>query len=92
MPYYTSKPSLIDPLILFVLAIHPELPKVKGIVNKHWPIIEFFKRLNKIFSNGQIEDHKSIRFVRSSIWTLVMVVSIGSPNIVVKENALLVNW
>ena len=35
-------------LIPFVLTYHPELPKVKEIVNKHWPIIESSKRLNKV--------------------------------------------
>ena len=36
-------------LIPFVLTYDAELPKVKKIFNKHWPIIESSKRLNKIF-------------------------------------------
>ena len=46
---YKPKPKPSGPLIPFVLTYHPEPPKVKEIVNKHWPIIESSKRLNKIF-------------------------------------------
>ena len=45
------KPSNL--LIPFLLIYHPELPKVKEIVNKHWPITESLKSLNKIFHQKQ---------------------------------------
>ena len=33
----------------FVLTYHPDLPKVREIINKHWPIIESSSTLSEIF-------------------------------------------
>ena len=52
------KPEPSSTLIPFMLTYHPELPKVKEIVNKHWPIIESSKRLNKIFPQKPIMAYK----------------------------------
>ena len=48
---YKPKPEPSGTLIPFVLTYHPELPKVKEIVNKHWPIIESSKVGRKILRN-----------------------------------------
>ena len=34
----------------FVLTYHPDLPKVREIINKHWPIIESSSTLSEIFT------------------------------------------
>ena len=41
-----SKPEPPGTLIPFVLTYHPELPKVKENVNKHWPIIKLVANQN----------------------------------------------
>ena len=46
---YKPKSEPSGTLIPFVMTYHPEQPKVKEIVNKHWLIIESSKRLNEIF-------------------------------------------
>ena len=51
-------------MIPFVLTYHPELPKVKEIVNKHWPIIESSKRLNKSFPQKPIMAYRRPKSLR----------------------------
>ena len=61
---YKPKPEPSGTLIPFVLTYHPELPKVKEIVNKHWPIIESSKRLNKIFPQKPIMAYRRPKSLR----------------------------
>ena len=61
---YKPKPEPSGTLIPFVLTYHPELPKVKEIVNKHWPIIESSKRLNKIFPQKSIMAYRRPKSLR----------------------------
>ena len=58
------KPELSGTLIPFVLTYHTELSKVKEIVNKHWPIIESSKRLNKIFPQKPIMAYRRPKSLR----------------------------
>ena len=44
------RPKSESSVLLFVLAYYPDLPKVRDIVNKHWPIIEFSSTLSEIFT------------------------------------------
>ena len=67
---YKPKPEPSDMLIPLVLTYHPELPKVKEIVNKHWPIIESSKRLNKIFPQKPIKAHRR----QKSLWDIIVAV------------------
>ena len=64
MLHYKPKPEPSGTLIPFVLTYHPELPKVKEIVNKHWPIIESSKRLNKIFPQKPIMAYRRPKSLR----------------------------
>ena len=61
---YKPKSEPSGTLISFVLTYHPELPKVKEIVNKHWPIIESSKRLNKIFPQKPIMAYRRPKSLR----------------------------
>ena len=61
---YKPKPEPPGTLIPFLLTYHPELPKVKEIVNKHWPIIESSKRLNKIFPQKPIMAYRRPKSLR----------------------------
>ena len=61
---YKPKPEPSGRLIPFMLTYHPELPKVKEIVNKHWPIIESLKRLNKVFPRKPIMAYRRPKFLR----------------------------
>ena len=67
---YKPKPEPSGTLIPFVLTYHPELPKVKEIVNKHWPIIESSKRLNKIFPQKPIMAYRRPNSLRDNILVL----------------------
>ena len=61
---YKPKPEPSGTFIPFVLTYHPELPKVKEIVDKHWPIIESSKRLNKIFPQKPIMAYRRPKSLR----------------------------
>ena len=61
---YKPKPEPSSSLILFVLIYHPELPKVKEIVDKHWLIIDSSKHLNKIFPQKRIMVYKRSKSLR----------------------------
>ena len=60
---YNLKPELSSSLISFVLTYHPELSKVKEI-DKHWPITESSKRLNKTFPQKPIMAYRRPKRVR----------------------------
>ena len=38
---YKPKPTANKAVLPFVMTYHPDLPKVRGIVDKHWSIIEY---------------------------------------------------
>ena len=61
---YKPKPEPSGTLIPFVLTYHPELPKVKEIVNKHWPTIESSKRLNEIFPQKPVMAYRRPKSLR----------------------------
>ena len=61
---YKPKPEPSGTFIPFVLTYHPELPKVKEIVNEHWPIIVSSKRLNKILPQKPIMAYRRPKSLR----------------------------
>ena len=77
---YKPKPEPSGTLIPFVLTYHPELPKVKEIVNKHWPIIESSKRLNKIFPQKPIMAYRRPK----SLWDILVHAKLN-PYLVTQE-------
>ena len=44
------RPKSESNVLPFVLTYHPDLPKVRDIVNKHWPVIESSSTLSEIFT------------------------------------------
>ena len=44
------RPKSESSVLPFVLTYHPDLPKVRDIVNKHWPFIESSSTLSEIFT------------------------------------------
>ena len=44
------RPKSESSVLPYVLAYHPDLPKVRDIVNKNWPIIESSSTLSEIFT------------------------------------------
>ena len=70
----------------FVLIYHPNLLKVKDIVNKHWPIIESSSTLSEIFT----EDPRVcgiFLYVPSSNQTCVMMNHLGRHDHAAKQDA-----
>ena len=47
------RPKSESDVLPFVLTYHPDLPKVRDIVNKHWPIIESSSTLSEIFTENR---------------------------------------
>ena len=52
----------------FVLTYHPDLPKVKDIVNKHWLIIESSSALSEIFTERPTMAYRRPK----SLWDLLI--------------------
>ena len=46
---YRPKPTTDKAILPSVITFHPDLPKVRNIVDKHWPIIESSDHLNSVF-------------------------------------------
>ena len=46
---YRHKPIADKAILPFVITYHPDLPKVRNIVDKRWPIIESSDHLNLVF-------------------------------------------
>ena len=51
---YRPKPTQDKAILPFVITYHPDLPKVRNIVDKHWPIIESSDHLNSVFPQKPI--------------------------------------
>ena len=51
---YRPKPTSDKAILPFVITYHPDLPKVRNIVDKHWPIIESSDHLNSVFPQKPI--------------------------------------
>ena len=51
---YKPKPTANKAVLPFVMTYHPELPKVRGIVDKHWSIIESSDHLSTVFPQKPI--------------------------------------
>ena len=51
---YKPKPTANKAVPPFVMTYHPELPKVRGIVDKHWSIIESSDHLSTVFQQKPI--------------------------------------
>ena len=46
---YKPKPTANKVVLPFVLTYHPDLPKARGIVDKHWSIIDSSDHLSTVF-------------------------------------------
>ena len=51
---YRVKPTKGKTVLPFVMTYHPDLPKVRESVNKHWSIIEYSKDLSRVFPEKPI--------------------------------------
>ena len=51
---YRPKPTADKAILPFVITYHPDLPKVRNIVGKHWPIIKSSDHLNSVFPQKPI--------------------------------------
>ena len=51
---YRPKPTADKAILPFVITYHPDLPKVRNIVDKHLPIIESSDHLNSVFPQKPI--------------------------------------
>ena len=77
----------------FVLTYHPDLPKVREIINKHWPIIESSSTLSEIFTERPTLPTKDPRvcgiflYVPSSNQTCVMMNHFGRHDRAAKQDA-----
>jgi hypothetical protein len=55
--------------IPFVLTYHPELPDIRGILDKHWSTIESSKRLSKIFPEKPLIAYRRPKSLRDILVT-----------------------
>ena len=62
------RPKSESSILPFMLTYHPDLPKVRDIVNKHWPIIESSSTLSKIFTERQTMAYRRPK----SLWDLLV--------------------
>ena len=51
---YKPKPTANKAVLPFVLTYHPDLPKARGIVDKHWSIIDSSDHLSTVFPQKPI--------------------------------------
>ena len=61
---YRPKEESTDTTIPFVMTYHPELPKVKEIVNRHWSIIDSSERLRKVFPKKPVMAYRRPKSLR----------------------------
>ena len=61
---YRPKEESTDTATPFVMTYHPELPKVKEIVNKHWSIIDSSERLKKVFPKKPVMAYRRPKSLR----------------------------
>ena len=64
---YKPNPTANKAVTPIVMAYHPDLQKVRGNVDKHWPIIESSKALSKVFPEKQPAKNISDFLVRPRI-------------------------
>ena len=61
---YRPKQESTDTTIPFVMTYHPELSKVKEIVNRHWSIIDSSERLKKVFPKKPVMAYRRPKSLR----------------------------
>ena len=61
---YRVKPTKGKTVLPFVMTYHPDLPKVRESVNKHWSIIESSKDLSRVFTEKPIMAYRRPKSLR----------------------------
>ena len=64
---YKPKPTANKAVLPFVMTYHPELPKVRGIVDKHWSIIESSDHLGTAFPQKPIIAFRRLKSLRDHL-------------------------
>ena len=61
---YRSKSAEVGTILSFVLTYHPDLPKIRDIVDKNWSIIESSNELKDIYQNKPVMAFKRPKSLR----------------------------
>ena len=61
---YRVKPTKGKTVLPFVMTYHPDLPKVRVSVNKHWSIIESSKDFSRVFPEKPIMAYRRPKSLR----------------------------
>ena len=64
---YKPKPTANKAVLRFVKTYHPDLPKVRGIVDKHWPIIDSSDHLSTVFPQKPIMAYRRPKNLRDHL-------------------------
>ena len=64
---YRVKPTKGKTVLPFVMTCHPDLPKVRESVNKHWSFIESSKDLSRVFPEQPIMAYRRPKSLRDLV-------------------------
>ena len=85
------RPKSESNILPFVLTYHPDLQKVRDIVNKHWPIIESSSTLSEIFTERPTTEDPRVcgifLYLPISNQTCVMMNHLGRHDRATKQDA-----
>ena len=64
---YKAKPTANKGVLPFIRTYHPDLSKVRGIIDKHWPIIESSDHLSTVFPKKPITAFRRPKSLRDHL-------------------------